>query len=115
MGTRGRAVLVTEEFGTHPFAPPERIHMTTANGARKMILEPGFGPCSDLITADFRDAVAQHRPPAATGAVGAVVLVAVVSAFESAALGREVCLPLDEGNPVYKFGALGIDSLGEAI
>ena len=115
MGTRGRAVLVAEGFGTHPFVPPERIHMTTANGARKLIPEPRFGPCFELIAADFRDAVAKNRPPAATGAAGAVVLCAVVGAYESAALGREVRLPLDEVDPVYQLGAPGIARLAVSV
>jgi predicted dehydrogenase len=111
MGTSGRAVLVTRGFGTHPFVPPERIHLTTADGARELAPDPGFGPSFELIAADFRDAVAHGRPPAAPGAAGAAVLGAVVGAYESAALGREVRLPLDEGDPVYQFGAAGIARL----
>lgn len=111
MGTHGRAVLVTEGFGTHPFVPPERIHLTTADGSRELVPDPGFGPSFELIAADFRDAVAQGRPPAAPGDAGASVLGAVVGAYESAALGREVRLPLDEGDPVYQLGAPGIARL----
>ena len=111
MGTRGRAVLVTEGFGTHPFVPPERIHVTTATGARELIPAPDFGPSFELIAADFRDAVGRDRPPAATGAAGVTVLSAVVGAYASAALGREVRLPLDAGDPVYQLGAPGIARL----
>jgi predicted dehydrogenase len=110
-GTRGRAVLVNEGFGTHPFVPPERIVVVGGAGAREIAPEPAFGPSFELIAADFRDAVVEGRRPAADGAAGAAVLEAVVGAYAAAALQREVRLPLDPGDPVYARGAAGIADL----
>ena len=111
MGTRGRAVLVNEGFGTHPFVPPERIVVATPDGRREEVAEPEFGLSFAAIAADFRDAVAAGRSPAASGEDGAAVLEAVVGAYASAALGREVALPLDRDDPVFREGAAGIARL----
>ncbi len=110
-GTRGRAVLVTEGFGTHPFVPPERVHVVGANGRREFAPDTTYEGAFAAVAADFRDAVVQGRSPAADGAAGAATLEAVVGAYAAAALGREVALPLDPADPVYARGAAGIAAL----
>ena len=110
-GTRGRLVLVNEGFGTHPFVPPERVHVTGVNGRREFAPDPTYEAAFASVVADFRDAVAEDRPPAADGAAGAATLEAVVAAYAAAALGREVALPLDPADPVYAHGAAGIAAL----
>ncbi len=110
-GTRGRLMLINEGFGTHPFVPPERIHVVGPAGHRAFAPDPEVAPSFELIVADFRDAVAQGRPPAAGGVAGAAVLEAVIGAYASAALRQEVTLPLDPANPIYTRGAAGIPEL----
>jgi predicted dehydrogenase len=115
MGTAGRAVMVTKGFGTHPFVPPDTIHVFGRSGERQY--EPGrdWGPGHQLTMAGFRDAILDGTPPAATGADGARVLEGVVGAYESAALAREVALPLSTADPVYRHGAAGIAQLDVAV
>lgn len=110
-GTQGRLMLVNEDFGTHPFVPPERVHVIGPAGHRAFAPDPEVGPSFELIVADFRDAIAQGRQPAADGAAGAAVLEAVVAAYASAALERQIDLPLDTTNPVYAHGAAGVAAL----
>lgn len=110
-GTRGRLVLVNVGFGTHPFVPPERIHVVGVDGARVWAPDPDITPAFAGVVADFRDAVAAGRAPAADGAAGAATLEAVVGAYAAAALGREVALPLDPADPVYRRGAAGVAEL----
>ena len=111
-GTGGRLVLVNEGFGTHPFVPPERIHVFGAAGDRVFDAPPGTsGYGIRGVHADFAEAVATGRPPAADGEAGARVLEAVVGAYAAAALGREVALPLSPDDPVFRRGAAGIADL----
>jgi hypothetical protein len=91
--------------------------VTTAAGTRA---EPGL-PNLELgplviegiggIVDDFMDAIDAGRAPMASGDDGLHVLELVLAAYESAALGRTVALPLDLDDPVYRRGALGIVEL----
>ncbi|MEA2526459.1 MAG: hypothetical protein QOF73_3686 [Thermomicrobiales bacterium] len=111
MGTAGRAILVTQSFGTHPFVPPDTIHVYGRHGERQLEPERDWGPGHLQTMASFRDAILTGSPPAATGEDGATVLEAVVAAYKSAALGSEVALPLSPEDPVYQSGAAGIAQL----
>ena len=53
MGTRGRAVLVTEEFGTHPFAPPERT-ASVDKPIRSATFAYAMIPCPIVLVAGLR-------------------------------------------------------------
>ena len=110
-GSRGRALMQTQGHATHPFVPPERILVFGQDGAREV--PPGDAPRYGLagIAEDFRDAVREGRQPQAPGEAGEMVLSAVVGAYASAALAREVALPLQPGDPVFEDGALGIARL----
>lgn len=110
-GTRGRLLLVNQGFGTHPFVPPERVHVVGPAGHRAFAPDPEVGPSFEHLVTDFRDAVAQGREPAAGGAAGAAVLEAVVGAYASAALECQIDLPLDPASPVYAHGAAGVAAL----
>lgn len=109
--TNGRAVLVNQAFGTHPFVPFEKLVVVGPGGERTIV--PAAAPAYGIagVIADWRDAVRDGREPAASGAAGVSVLSAVVGAYASAALGREVALPLAAGDPVSEFGALGLGRL----
>ena len=111
MGTRGRLVLQNRDFGTHPFVDAERISVVGPGGWRDVVPEPPTVPGIEQVVADFRDAIAAGRPPAASGEAGARVLEAVVAAYASSALGREVALPLHPADPVRARGAAGITDL----
>jgi predicted dehydrogenase len=108
MGTEGRAIMTTRDYLTHPFVPPDTIHVFGKTGERQIEPDHAWGPGHQSAVANFRDAIVNGTPIAATGEDGAFVLEAVVGAYESAALGYDVPLPLSPDDPVYKQGAIGI-------
>lgn len=110
-GTRGRVVMTTQDHGTHPFVPAERIDVFSAEGARSWT--PGPAPTYGLsgILADFRDAVAGGSKPIASGEMGLLVLDAVLGAYVAGATGEEVALPFAPEHPVYTKGSAGIADL----
>jgi predicted dehydrogenase len=110
-GSEGRVILVTKGFATHPFVPPDTIHVFGRSGERQIEPEREWGPGHRQTMASFRDAILRGTRPAATGEDGARVLEAVVGAYKSAALGAEVALPLSPDDPVYQKGAGGIADL----
>jgi predicted dehydrogenase len=110
-GTRGRIVMVTQGFGTHPFVPAERVYVAGPRGQRDFAPAEAVGYGVPGVVADFRDAVAAGGQPAASGEAGLRVLDAVVGAYAAAALGRAVRLPLTPDDPVYRRGAAGIAEL----
>ncbi len=61
--------------------------------------------------ADFRDAIRDDRQPVAPAAAGARALEIVLGAYQSAATGRVVSLPLSPDSPVYQQGVDGIAEL----
>jgi predicted dehydrogenase len=111
MGTEGRAIMVPQGFGTHPFVKPDTIHVYGRSGERQYEPEREWGPGHVQTMASFCDAILRDSPPAATGREGAFVLEAVVAAYKSAALGVDVSLPLSPEDPVYELGAAGIARL----
>ncbi|GIW04281.1 MAG: dehydrogenase [Thermomicrobiales bacterium] len=113
-GSDGRIILVNKDHLTHPFVPPDTIHVFGRSGERQYEPErgPGYGHLQTV--ASFRDAILKGTPPAATGEQGAHVLEAVVGSYKSCATGCEVRLPLSPEDPVYQKGALGIADLGVA-
>ena len=111
MGTEGRAIMTTRDHLTHPFVPPDTIHVYGTTGERQIEPNHDWGPGHRQALANFRDAVSDGVRPAASGEDGAYVLEAVVGADESGARGREVALPLSPDDPVYEFGAAGIAGL----
>jgi predicted dehydrogenase len=111
MGTAGRAIMTTRDHLTHPFVQPDTIHVFGKSGERQVEPDTAWGPGHQLALSNFRDAIVNGTPLAASGEDGALVLEAVVGAYESGALDREVALPLSPDDPVYQKGAAGIADL----
>ncbi|MFL5761804.1 MAG: Gfo/Idh/MocA family protein [Thermomicrobiales bacterium] len=111
MGTEGRAILINQDYGTHPFVDPERIFVFSAAGKREVIPSASFKEGHRLAIANFRDALRGEAVPAASGADGARVLEAVVGAYKAGATGEKVMLPLEPDDPVFQFGAIGLREL----
>ena len=114
-GTAGRAVAHHRADGTMPWAPFERLDVTTEEGTETVDLPPGqeLGPLvADALrgtVADLADAIAAKADPAADGAAALHTLETTVAAYASAALGRTVGLPLD--GPLHARGVLGLRDL----
>jgi predicted dehydrogenase len=111
MGTRGRAILVNRDFGTHPFVNPERIVIVNERGRREIVPETSFVEGHRTVVENFRDAVEGRVATAATGEDGARVLQAVVGAYKSGGVEKVVPLPLDEDDPIYRLGSVGLADL----
>lgn len=113
-GSRGRAVARYREDGTMPWAPFERLTVTTADGSRTVDLPPGqeLAPLvADAMrdtVADLADAIAAGRPPATTGAAAQRILEATVAAYASGALRATVDLPLPADGPLFGRGVVGL-------
>jgi hypothetical protein len=103
--------MVNRDFGTHPFVPVERVHVVSDSGVRSWTPHEAAAYGIAGIAADFRDAVTSGRAPIASGEAGLRVLDAVLGAYVSGALGREVALPLPPDHPVYQKGSAGIADL----
>jgi predicted dehydrogenase len=115
-GDRGTIEVTYRDGGTNPFVPVESMRVTTPAGTRHEPLEPlELGPLVILgiggIIDDFLAAIEEGRPPMASGEDGLHVLELTLAAYESAALGRTVSLPLDRDDPVFLRGAVAIDQL----
>lgn len=110
-GTKGRIVMETQDHGTHPFVPAERLHVISPQGARSWVpaMPPAYGLVGTL--ADFHDAVVEGKAPVASGEDGLRVLDAVLGAYIAGALGERIALPLPTDHPVYQQGSLGIADL----
>jgi hypothetical protein len=103
--------MTTRDYLTHPFVPPDTIHVFGTSGERQIEPETAWGPGHQLALSNFHDAIETGAPLAASGEDGALVLEAVVGAYASGALGCEVPLPLSPNDPVYQRGAAGIAEL----
>jgi predicted dehydrogenase len=116
-GSAGRAVAHYRDDGTMPWAPFDRLTVTTADGTRTLDLPPGaeLGPLvADAMrdtVVDLADAIARGGRPAADGAAALHTLETTVAAYASAALGRTVTLPLAAGSPLHSGGAIGLAAL----
>lgn len=109
-GPHGRLTIEYRDGGTSPFAPLERAILVTGAGARELVVGPRLNGVAEII-ADFGEAIITGRQPVARGADGLHILEATLAAYESAALGRAVSIPLDRDDPVYRRGVLGLREL----
>jgi predicted dehydrogenase len=113
-GTQGRAVACYRASGTMPWAPFERLEVTTAAGTRTVDLPPGqeLGPLvADAMrdtVLDLADAIAHRRAPAGDGAAALRTLDTTVAAYASAALGRTIAVPLPAEGPLHGSGVVGL-------
>jgi predicted dehydrogenase len=109
-GTEGRLAITYENGGT--FAPFRELRLTDRAGTR-VVQTTAKAPQGTvpLAVEEFAGAVAAHRAPAAPGEDGLRSLEAVMAAYESAALGRTVALPLEPSDPLFLRGAIGLREL----
>jgi len=109
-GTLGRIAVINENGGT--FAPFHELRLTDRDGTR-VVATTDVAPIGTvpLAVQEFAEAVAAGRPPAAPGEDGQRYVEAVLAAYESAALGRTVALPLDRADPVFLRGVIGLREL----
>lgn len=123
-GTKGRITVRYRDGATGPWAPLESVTVVDP-GSRTVVLGAGreragageFPSVYDSFqynARDFAEAVLTGRSPAASGTDGLRVLEATVGAYESAATGAAVAIPLDRTSPVFERGAMGIPELGIA-
>jgi predicted dehydrogenase len=119
-GAKGRAVVRYRNDGTMPWAPFEQLTVTTDAGARVVDLRPGaeLGPLildavRDTLV-DVAEAITEGRAPAADGAAALRTLEITVAAYASAALGRNVGVPLHTDDPLHTGGVLGLRDLDVA-
>jgi predicted dehydrogenase len=116
-GSAGRAVAHYRADGTMPWAPFERLTVTTTDGTRALDLPTGqeLGPLvanamRDTL-ADLADAIAAKQAPVADGAAALHTLETTVAAYASAALGRTVAVPLPVDGSLHGRGVLGLRDL----
>jgi len=116
-GTSGRLVVRYVDDGTPPWAPFERLAVTTGAGTRLADLRPG----DDLPVAmhraivaaltDVAGAIATGRPPAADGRAALHVLTTTLAAYASATVGRSVAADLSDVPQVFARGVGGLQEL----
>lgn len=111
MGSRGRLLLFYQGFRTSPFAPASALHVFDQRGPVPVEADLTFSLGMDGVVRDFVAAIADGRDPHATAEDGCATLEAVLAAYSSAVLEREVALPLSPDDPVYRRGAAGLRDL----
>lgn len=121
-GTAGRISVRYREGGTAPWAPLEAVTVTTAAGTRTILGPesprpayydefPPIAATFHLIVDAFLSAVRTGSTPMATGADGLRTLESAIAAYESAATGQLVHLPLDRNGEAFLRGTVGIPDL----
>jgi predicted dehydrogenase len=111
MGSKGRLLLFYDRFRTSPFAPPWALHVFDERGPVAVEADLSFSLGMAGVVGDFASAVADGRDPHATAEDGCATLEAVLGAYSSAVLEREVALPLSPADPVYQRGAAALRDL----
>lgn len=109
-GTLGRLAIRYEDGGT--FAPFSELRLTDREGTRTVV-PTTTAPQGTVVLAveEFALAVAAGFAPAAPGEDGLRYLEAIMAAYESAAIGATVTLPLATTDPVFRLGAVGLREL----
>jgi predicted dehydrogenase len=116
-GSAGRIVMRYRADGTMPWAPFEKMTVTTDAGTETVALPAGqeLAPLvADALrdtVIDVADAIEEKKRPAADGRAALVTLETTVAAYASAALGRSVEIPLDAGSPLHLDGVVGLRDL----
>jgi predicted dehydrogenase len=110
-GTQGRLTISYENGGT--FAPFHELRLTDRDGTRA-VSPTTTAPHGTVALAveEFAAALAAGSSPAAPGEDGLRSLEAIMAAYESAAVGRTVGLPLATTDPVFRRGVVGLQELG---
>jgi predicted dehydrogenase len=117
-GTKGRVEIRYENGSTAPWANLEHVRVTTANGTREILgpaLERSSGPgdfpshtvAFKALVRAFAEAAHGRGQLISEGADGLRMLETVMAAYQSAATGRTVSIPLDRNSPAFTKGAVG--------
>jgi predicted dehydrogenase len=116
-GTEGRLTISYRDGGTPPWAPFERLDVTTAAGTRVESTPAGKDLEDHLMASmgatlrDVGDAIVAGTSPRTGGRQALHTLEATLAAYQSAALGTSVALPLQPGSPVFDHGVTGLRKL----
>jgi predicted dehydrogenase len=117
-GTAGRISIRYRDGATTPWAPLDRMLVTTEAGTRvELEGDPADGALGlsqaifdsfEHLVADFAEAVIAGRAPAASGADGQGILEATLGAYASGATGEIVSVPLDPQGALFGDGVLAL-------
>jgi predicted dehydrogenase len=116
-GTLGRLVIHYRDDGTPPWAPFERIGVTTAAGTRTEPIPAGAElPIAMLASMvdtlrDFADSIEAGRPSAAGGRQALHILTSTLAAYTSAAVGCSVPVGNGGDDAVWREGVAGLRGL----
>lgn len=116
-GSAGRIVLHYRDDGTMPWAPFERLTVTTGTGTELSEvpageeLQPLIARALRDTVVDVADAIVGNTRPAADGEAALKTLEITVAAYASAALERSVALPLSPDSPLHLDGVVGLHEI----
>jgi predicted dehydrogenase len=110
-GTGGRLEIRYRDGGTGPFEPIELATLSPVGGDTGPLQVQGVRVTHPAAIEDFGRALSEGRSAAADARAGARAVAATVAAYQSAATGTTVALPLDPGSPVYAKGVAGLAEL----
>ena len=102
-------------------SPVEKILVTSSSGVKEHTMPPYQDALDKNVDAfrrlyiDFIDSVKNDRAPAVDGQMARDAQEMIMAAFESAATGRAVPIPMDTASPVYREGVAGIKQLASRI
>jgi predicted dehydrogenase len=121
-GTKGRVEIRYENGSTAPWANLEHVRVITTDGVRELLgpaTERSSGPgdfpshtrAFKALVREFAHAAHGRGQPISTGTDGLRMLETVMAAYQSAATGQTVSIPLDRTSPAFTKGAAGIAEL----
>jgi predicted dehydrogenase len=110
-GTEGRIEVRYQDGGTGPWSSIEVASLVRRDGQPQPITIGSARATHRAVLQDFADAVATGRSPSADVAAGVRAVMSTVAAYESAATGATIRVPLDRGDPAYRSGVAGIAQL----
>jgi UDP-N-acetyl-2-amino-2-deoxyglucuronate dehydrogenase len=110
-GTNGRIEIRYRDGSTGPYAPIEVASVTLRDESPVPILIDDRRDTHRAALEDFGRALLEGRAPVADLRAGARAVSLAAAAYESAARGVTVPVPLDPTDPVFKAGVIGIVEL----
>ena len=102
-------------------SPVEKVLVTSSTGVTEYPLSPYQDALDKNVDAfrhlyiDFVDSIRNDRTPSVDGQSARDAQEMIMAAFESAATGRAVRIPMDTASPVYREGVVGIKQLESEI
>ena len=102
-------------------SPVEKVLVTSSTGVTEYPLSPYQDALHKNVDAfrhlyiDFLDSIRNDRTPSVDGQSARDAQEMIMAAFESAATGRAVRIPMDTASPVYREGVVGIKQLESEI